>query len=92
MGRRRRGQRRAPRSTLDLPHDLMHIIFSNLDFDDKVNAGQVSKLWDQLLRANAPAARHWDVYYDLDAIASSPFFTTDVADFFAEQPHRLIVR
>jgi hypothetical protein len=56
------------------PDDLMHVIFSKLEFRDKINASQVCKLWDQLLKASTDDARHWVVDYNVDTLVSSPAF------------------
>jgi hypothetical protein len=58
-----------------LPHDVMNIIFSKLEFRDKIKAGQVSRHWDQLLKTGPAAARHWVVDYDMDAILSRALAT-----------------
>jgi hypothetical protein len=54
-----------------LPDELLHTIFSKLDFRDKVIAGQVCKHWDQLLKAGTVAARHWVVEYNFESILDS---------------------
>jgi hypothetical protein len=45
------------------PDELKHIIFSKLEFKEKLNAGLVCKEWDNLLRTCTGAARHWDIKY-----------------------------
>jgi hypothetical protein len=54
------------------PDELMHIIFSKLEFRDKVNAGLVCKEWDNLLKTCTGAARHWDIKYVVKRIVASP--------------------
>jgi hypothetical protein len=54
----------------DLPHDLVHNIFSKLDFNDKISSGLVCKQWDQLLKAGTFASRHWVVDYDVNTVVS----------------------
>jgi hypothetical protein len=61
---------------LELPYDVMHLIFTKLEFLDKINAGMTCKLWDQLLKASLGDARHWDVDYDVDLFLPSTALTT----------------
>jgi hypothetical protein len=42
-----------------LPDDIMHIVFSRLEFRDRVNVGAACKQWEQLLQAGTDVARHW---------------------------------
>jgi hypothetical protein len=56
---------------LDLPHDVVHMVFSNLDFTRKVTSGLVCKQWDQLLKDGTGASRHWVVDFDVNAIVSN---------------------
>jgi hypothetical protein len=51
-----------------LPDDLIHVIFSKLDFPEKVIAGIVCKKWEQLLKTGRAAGKHWVVEYSLDKI------------------------
>lgn len=55
-----------------LPDDILHLIFSNLDFGDKVTAGLVCTRWDKVLRGKLSGKPHWDVWYNLDSICSAP--------------------
>jgi hypothetical protein len=54
-----------------LPQDLLRIIFSRLDFHDKIRSGLVCKQWDQFLKTGTLPAKHWDVHYDVDKVVSS---------------------
>jgi hypothetical protein len=69
----------------DLPNDLMHVIFSKLEFLDKVTAGLVCKHWYHLLRAGTTAAKHWVVDYDVDNMVSHLDTLTRAAMRTAEQ-------
>jgi hypothetical protein len=60
-----------------LPNDLMHNIFSKLDFKDKISAGLVCKQWDRLLKTGTAAARHWVVDYNVDPIVASTACTSN---------------
>ncbi len=53
-----------------LPHDVLQIIFSRLEFRDKVRAGLVCKQWDQLLKTGSLPAKHWEVHYNINKIVS----------------------
>jgi hypothetical protein len=53
---------------LELPIDVMHIIFSKLDFLEKVFAALTCKPWDLILKAGWGNAAHWEVDYNLDQI------------------------
>jgi hypothetical protein len=75
-----------------LPDDLMHIIFARLEFRDKISAGMVCKLWDELLRSNTPAARQWVIIYDADKVVSSTACMARLGDWFSQQPGLPIVR
>jgi hypothetical protein len=66
----RTGSRKHFRHIATLPDDLMHHIFSRLEFRDKVNASQTCKEWDQLLKAGIENARHWVVNYNIDTTVS----------------------
>jgi hypothetical protein len=52
----------------------MHVIFSRLEFKDKISAGQVCRDWGNLLKAGTADARHWNVNYNVDAIVTSAAF------------------
>jgi hypothetical protein len=54
------------------PDELKHIIFSKLDFKEKLNAGLVCKEWGNLLKTCTGAARHWDVGYSVKRTVASP--------------------
>jgi hypothetical protein len=54
---------------LALPHDLLHNILSQLEFEDKINAGLVCKQWDQQLKVRTAAGGHWEVELDIDVVA-----------------------
>ncbi len=51
-----------------LPDDVIHVIFSKLDFRDNITAGLVCKQWDQLLKSVTAAGKHWVVDYNVDAV------------------------
>jgi hypothetical protein len=74
------------------PDDLMHVIFSRLEFKDKINAGQVCKQWDQLLKAGTDDARHWIVDYDVDTLVSSTAFKATTKLSHAKQSGTLVER
>ncbi len=57
-----------------LPHDLLRIIFSKLDFHDKIRSGLVCKQWGDFLKTGTLPAKHWDVHYDVDKVVSSTNF------------------
>lgn len=48
-----------PHLAPELPDDLMHVIFSKLHHREKVNAGQVCKSWDRLLKDGSAEGKHW---------------------------------
>jgi hypothetical protein len=56
----------------DLSNDTLLDILSDLEFRDKIRAGKVCKRWNNLLKTNPPAGRHWKVDYSVDAILSGP--------------------
>jgi hypothetical protein len=74
------------------PDDLMHVIFAKLEFRDKVNASQVCKQWDELLKAGTANARHWVVDYNVDTIVSSKAFEATKGTHPAEQLSTCIER
>lgn len=57
-----------------LPDEIMHVIFNQLELNDKINAGIVCRHWEQLLRAGSLAAEHWIVDYNDDVMASTQPF------------------
>lgn len=63
--------KRARHLAAELPDTVMHAILSQLDFKSKIMAGQVNKKWDQLLKAGNVGARHWEIDYKVDSLASS---------------------
>jgi hypothetical protein len=69
----------------DLPDDLMHIIFSQLKFRDKIFSGQVCKHWDRLLKENSAAARHWEIAFNIDSLVSCLGNPTTAEGLTAEQ-------
>jgi hypothetical protein len=68
------GSAKSIRHIATFPDDLMHVIFSRLEFKDKINAGQVCKQWDRLLKADTDDARHWVVDYNVDTHVLSTAF------------------
>jgi hypothetical protein len=54
--------------TPTLPNDVLHIIFSSLEFIDKINSGLVCKQWEQVLREDTL----WVVEYNVDTLVSAP--------------------
>ncbi len=54
-----------------LPEDILRLIFSKLDFQDKIASGLVCKQWDEVLKSGTVSAKHWDVPYDVDKLVSS---------------------
>jgi hypothetical protein len=56
---------------LALPNDLIYVVFSKLEFTDKIKAGLACKKWDQLLKTGSAAAKHWTVEYNLDVIMAN---------------------
>jgi hypothetical protein len=68
-----------------LPQDLLQEVLCKLEFRDKINAGQVCKQWDQLLRTGTPATRHWVVDYNIDTIVSSRAYTTTAEGLVAQR-------
>jgi hypothetical protein len=64
------GSAKRIRHITTFPDDLMHVIFSKLEFLDKIKAGIVCKQWDQLLKAGTDNARHWVVDYNVDTLVS----------------------
>ncbi len=56
----------------DLSNDTLLEVLSDLEFRDKIRAGKVCKRWNNLLKTNPPAGRHWEVDYSFDAILSGP--------------------
>ncbi len=54
----------------DLPDDLIHHIFSELGFKDKIRSGLVCKHWDKLLKAGSGGGRHWVVPYDVNFLVT----------------------
>jgi hypothetical protein len=73
-GNGRNASRKHSSNIFDLPDDLMYVIFEKLEFMDKVSAGLVCKHWEQLLRANAPAARQWVVDYNVDRLGQGGYY------------------
>jgi hypothetical protein len=68
----RSGLAKRTRHIAALPDELMHIVFSKLDFHDKIYAGLACKQWDQLLKDGTAAARHWDIEYEVERIVAIP--------------------
>jgi hypothetical protein len=67
-----RGRYGAPNGTKQLatlPDDVLHLIFSKLEFRAKISCGLVCTQWDQLLKAGGGAGKHWVVAYDVDSLA-----------------------
>jgi hypothetical protein len=88
----RSGSPKRIRYVATVPDDLMHVIFSKLDFKDKINAGKVCKQWDQLLKSGTADARHWVVDYNIDSIVSSRAFKQTRKLLPADQTATLIER
>jgi hypothetical protein len=62
----------------DLSNDTLLDVLSDLEFRDKIRAGIVCKRWNNLLKTNPPAGRHWKVDYSVDATLSRPaYMATD---------------
>ncbi len=80
------------RDTSVLPHDVLHIIFSKLEFHDKVSCGLVCKQWDALLKIGTATARHWIVDYNVNTILSKTAFATRSKQPFAEKVSPFILR
>jgi hypothetical protein len=70
----------------------MHIIFSKLDFKDKIKAGLACKQWDQLLKAGTPAARHWDIDYSVKRIEPNPGVTKKFRRIASDHPSASVAR
>ncbi len=78
-------------SILRLPHEVLQIIFSKVEFEDKVRAGLVCTDWDQLLKDGTAGAKHWDVQYHVETVVKKAGFTTDEG-LVTEQASDTIVR
>jgi hypothetical protein len=76
----------------ELPHDVVHIIFSKLEFLDKIAAGLVCKRWDQLLKAGSTSGRHWFVMYDVNAIVRRAALRATVQDSADMSSYNIIER
>ncbi len=47
------------------------MIFSQLGFKDKLNAGLACKEWDHMVKDGTAAARHWDINYSVKRTVAS---------------------
>jgi hypothetical protein len=86
------GSAKRMRHIAGFPDELMHIIFSKLDFRDKIKAGMAWKQWDQLLKAGTPAARHWDINYNVERIEPNPDVTKEFRRIPSDHPSASVGR
>lgn len=78
-------------SMVNLPEDLLHMIFSNLGFRDKVSAGMVCKEWEKVLQDGTVATRHWEVDYSVSDAARKTVSSTSMGPSL-QHPGALIMR
>jgi hypothetical protein len=81
------GSSKRARHIAAFPDELMHIIFSKVEFQDKKRAGLVCKQWDQLLKAGTAAARHWEIDYTVKRIVESPDANKKIPAVHLGAPH-----
>jgi hypothetical protein len=86
------GSAKRTRHIAVLPNELMHTIFSKLNFHNKIRAGLTCKQWDQLLKAGTPAARHWDIHYTLKRTPTDPDATKEYRVTPSDHPSASIGR
>jgi hypothetical protein len=67
----RYGSAKRIRHIATFPDELMHVIFSKLEFKDRITSGFVCKQWEKMLKAGKDTPRHWVVDYNVDSCVSS---------------------
>jgi hypothetical protein len=86
------GSSKRARHIAAFPDELMHIIFSKVEFQDKIRAGLVCKQWDQLLKSGTPAARHWEIDFTVKRIVETPDANKMFQRFISDHPTASIGR
>jgi hypothetical protein len=85
----------SPESTLSIlkmPDDVMRLVFSKLNFLEKLNAGLTCEQWEHLLSSGTAATRHWIVNYNVDSIVSCKAITARDQERSMEDPTMVIGR